>query len=322
MPTRNRPLLAVTAGDPAGVGPDVVCQLQDSKLSADIVIVGSRDALDERARMLGKNFATADYDPGKKQKVSLVDIPLAAGVEPGMASEKNTKAILESIDRAAQLAASGELDGMVTAPVAKATLARQFDGFVGQTEHLARLAGAKLPVMAMVNDALRIALATTHLPIAHVPSALTEKLIVEVLCVADKDARKRFRLDKPHWKVLGLNPHAGEEGLFGNEEIEVIKPAIAKARKMGIDATGPHSADTAFLHKNVSADDFFLAMYHDQALPVIKRDDFANTVNVTLGLPFVRTSVDHGTAYDLAGTGEADPMPMVAAVELASRLVN
>ena len=322
MRTLERPLLALPAGDPAGVGPDIVCSLREHDLPADLVVIGDLAALGDRARLLGLPADFSIHDGSLRHPLSVIDCPVAVEAKPGKPSVDNATAILGALERAARLALAGEVDGIVTAPVSKAVLSHASPGFTGQTEHLGRLAEVDRPVMAMVSDSLRIALATTHLPLAKVSAAITSELVLEVLRVADKDARRLLGMARPRWKVCGLNPHAGEDGLLGDEEQESIVPGIDMARAEGIDASGPYPADTAFLPGKVGKDDFFLAMYHDQALPVIKRDDFAGTVNVTLGLPFIRTSVDHGTAYDIAGSGKADVRPMLAAVDLAARMAT
>lgn len=315
-------MLAVPAGDPGGIGYDLVCFLQEKKLPADLVVIAGIDALRERARLLKVPFSLPAHGDGDGYAVSVLDMPLAAPASPGQPDGKNARQVLAAIDKGAQMSLAKEVDGMVTAPVSKSLLAGVAPGFSGQTEHLAKLAGVRLPVMAMVSPNLRVALATTHLPLADVPGKITAELVLETLQVADGDAKRRFGIARPHWKVCGLNPHAGEQGLLGDEEEKSIVPGIDRARAKGIDASGPHPADTAFLPQNVGPDDFFLAMYHDQVLPMVKRDDFANSVNVTLGLPFIRTSVDHGTAYDIAGTGKADVGPMLAAIDLAATLAK
>jgi 4-hydroxythreonine-4-phosphate dehydrogenase len=249
-------------------------------------------------------------------------VPLRRPCAPGKLDPANSRYVLEVLDRAIDGCLSGEFDAMVTAPVQKSVINDAGIVFTGHTEYLAERAGAAHVVMMLVGGGLRVALATTHLALADVPRAVTKELLVNTLGVVDADLKKRFRIPQPRILVAGLNPHSGESGHFGTEDLQVIAPAVAQARAAGIDASGPLPADTIFVPARVSQADCVLAMYHDQGLPVLKYASFGRGVNVTLGLPFVRTSVDHGTALDIAGTGKADPGSLIEALNLAIELAS
>jgi 4-hydroxythreonine-4-phosphate dehydrogenase len=241
---------------------------------------------------------------------------------PGKLDPANSRYVLAVLDRAVRGCLEGEFDAMVTAPVHKGVINDAGIGFTGHTEYLAERAKAAHVVMMLVGGGLRVALATTHLPLSQVPSAITTQNLIRTLQVLDADLRRRFRIARPRILVAGLNPHSGESGHLGREDIEVIAPAIAAAAAAGIAARGPIPADTLFVPERLSAADCALAMYHDQGLPVLKFASFGRGVNVTLGLPFVRTSVDHGTALELAGTGKADPGSLIEATKLALELAS
>ena len=241
---------------------------------------------------------------------------------PGKLDPANAPYVLEVLDRAVRGCLDGEFDAMVTAPVQKSVINDAGIAFTGHTEYLAERASAPHVVMMLVGGGLRVALATTHLALADVPRAVTRKSLIQTLQVMHADLSKRFRIAKPRILVSGLNPHSGEGGHFGSEDAEIIVPAIEEARRAGIEARGPLPADTLFVPERLKGADAVLAMYHDQGLPVLKYASFGRGVNVTLGLPFVRTSVDHGTALDLAGTGRADPGSLIEAVKLAIELAS
>lgn len=320
MTRPERPLLFVTSGEPAGIGPDICLDLLRAPPDADLVVCADRAMLARRGEDLGLPADYPAHVPAQRQPVSVLDCPLQVPAVAGQPDLRNAAAVVAMLRETANRVAQGQGDALVTAPVAKAVLAGAAPGFRGHTEFLADLAGVPTPVMALVGARLRVALVTTHLPLAAVPAAITAERVSAVLRVADAGMRHLLAGKQPHWLVCGLNPHAGEGGLFGTEERDAILPALEQARHAGIDVEGPVPADTAFLSTRLGARDCVLAMYHDQGLPVAKRDDFAGTVNVTLGLPYVRTSVDHGTAMELAGTGRADPSSLRAAATLASRL--
>jgi 4-hydroxythreonine-4-phosphate dehydrogenase len=276
--------------------------LAKERFSARLVAVGDRELL--------QGFPEIEHVP-------LVHPRVAGKLDPA-----NSRYVLSVLERAVRGCLAGEYQAMVTAPVQKSVINEAGIPFTGHTEFLAERAGAEHVVMLLVGGGLRVALATTHLPLAEVPKAVTEPVVLKALRVLDADLRRRFRIAKPRILVSGLNPHSGESGHLGTEDLEVISPAIAKAQKEGIAASGPIPADTLFVPDRLKHADAVLAMYHDQGLPVLKYASFGQGVNVTLGLPFVRTSVDHGTALDLAGTGRADPGSLIEAVKLAIELAS
>ena len=302
------PVIALTTGEPAGIGPELCARLARESLAARVVLIGDETLLAERG-----------LRPGA---VAVEHVPLAAPASPGRLDPANARYVLALLDRAAEGCMKGEFGAMVTAPVHKAAINDAGIAFTGHTEYLAERAGGVHPVMMLVGGGLRVALASTHLPLAEVPRAITREGLVATLRVIDRDLRARFGIARPRILVAGLNPHAGESGHLGREEIEAIAPAIAAARGEGIEADGPIPADTLFVPERLSGADCVLAMYHDQGLPVLKYASFGRGVNVTLGLPYVRTSVDHGTALELAGTGRADPGSLIEAVQLAIRLAQ
>jgi len=249
-------------------------------------------------------------------------VPLRRPCVPGKLDPGNSRYVLEVLDRAIDGCLAGEYDAMVTAPVQKSVINDAGIEFTGHTEYLAERARSPHVVMMLVGGGLRVALATTHLALSEVPRAITKDVVLKTLRVIDADLKKRFRIARPRILVSGLNPHSGEGGHFGSEDMQEIEPAIAEARRAGIEASGPLPADTLFTPRRLEGADCVLAMYHDQGLPVLKYASFGEGVNVTLGLPFVRTSVDHGTALDLAGTGRADPGSLIEAIKLAIELAS
>jgi 4-hydroxythreonine-4-phosphate dehydrogenase len=249
-------------------------------------------------------------------------LPLERPRDPGRLDPANSRYVLATLERAVKGCLAGEYDAMVTAPVQKSVINDAGIAFTGHTEFLAERSGAQHVVMMLVGGGLRVALASTHLPLSQVPRAITREGVFRTLKVLDHDLRTRFRIRKPRILVAGLNPHSGESGHLGTEDQETVAPAIALAREAGIEAAGPIPADTLFVPERLKHADAVLAMYHDQGLPVLKYASFGRGVNVTLGLPFVRTSVDHGTALDLAGSGKADPGSLIEAVKLAIDLAS
>jgi 4-hydroxythreonine-4-phosphate dehydrogenase len=252
--------------------------------------------------------------------VELLHVPLRAPCRPGVLDAKNARYVLDTLDAAVGGCAAGAFDGIVTAPVQKSIINEAGVRFFGHTEYLAQQTGARLPVMMLVGGGMRVALATTHLPLRKVSAALQPERLEELLRIVHSELVTKFGVRKPRVLVLGLNPHAGESGHLGREEIEVIEPVLTRLRAAGMDLPGPVPADTAFLPARLQACDAVVAMYHDQGLPVLKHASFGHAVNVTLGLPIVRTSVDHGTALDLAGTTKADAGSLEAAFALALEL--
>ena len=302
----RRPVIALTSGEPAGVGPDLCAMIAGQSLPARIVVLGDETLLTARGVRPGGVF--------------IEHLPLAAPCIPGRLDPANGHYVLELLDRAADGCLAGEFDAMVTAPVHKAVVNDAGFPFTGHTEYLAARAGVARVVMMLVGGGLRVALATTHLALADVARAITRDAVTQSLRIIDRDLRERFRIERPRILVAGLNPHSGESGHLGREEIEVIEPALREVRAEGIAAEGPIPADTLFVPERLKRADCVLAMYHDQGLPVLKYASFGKGVNVTLGLPFVRTSVDHGTALELAGTGRADPGSLLEALQLAIKL--
>jgi 4-hydroxythreonine-4-phosphate dehydrogenase len=315
--------LAVTSGEPAGIGPDLVLGLASRPWPARLVIFADRELLAARARQLGLSVGLRPDAPGVTAgpgELLVRHVPTATPVIPGQLDPRNANYVLELLRQATAGCRDGEFAGLVTAPVQKSVIADAGIPFSGHTEWLAEATGAPLPVMLLVAETLRVALVTTHLPLSAVPAAVTAPLLMTTLEVLHRDLQQRFRIARPRILVLGLNPHAGESGHLGREELDVIIPVLAAARQRGLDLKGPLPADTAFIPRHLAGCDAVLAMYHDQGLPVLKAQGFGRAVNVTLGLPIVRTSVDHGTALDLAGTGRGDGGSLAAAVELAAAL--
>lgn len=312
----ERPRLALTCGEPAGIGPDI-CLLAARALAAqrapfDLVLLADRELLAARARLLG--LALPDDD------LHIEHIPLAAPAEPGRLDARNARWVLQLLDRALEGCRSGEFNAMVTAPVQKSVINDAGIAFTGHTEYLAAACGVSRPVMLLAAGDLKVALATTHLALTEVSQAITGPLLDEVLDILQQDLSRHWNLAQPRIGVCGLNPHAGESGHLGREEIEVIAPAIERARARGIAASGPWPADTVFTPRQLQQLDVVLAMFHDQGLPVLKYAGFGEAVNVTLGLPIIRTSVDHGTALALAGSGRAEHGSLLAALTLAAEL--
>ncbi|WOJ96921.1 4-hydroxythreonine-4-phosphate dehydrogenase PdxA [Congregibacter brevis] len=321
------PRLAISAGEPAGIGPDVVLAAALRDWPAELVVIADRGMLEARAQLLGLQVDLRPYDaesesPSCAGSLSIIHEPLAINARAAIAESANAAGVLAALKRTTLGCISGEFDAMVTAPVNKAVIADSGVPFSGHTEYLAELTGSDQVVMLLAAKELRVALATTHIPLASVPAAIDQNLLLDVLRVMDKDLRSKFAIASPQISVLGLNPHAGEGGHLGMEDLEVIAPALEQAISEGINVSGPWPADTAFNRRLSTETDAYLAMYHDQGLPVLKFASFGAAVNITLGLPIIRTSVDHGTAFDLAGTGKADPSSFFAALESALGLIS
>jgi len=321
------PRIALTSGEPAGIGPDLCLALARETLACDLVCLADRTLLAERARQLKLPITLLDYDANTRvthsaNRLRVDHNPLATRSIPGKLDSKNARYVLTLLDRAIAGARSGEFDAIVTAPVHKGIINDAGVPFTGHTEYLAERTQAPLPVMMLATQELRVALATTHLPLKDVSAAISIESLCRVLEVLAHDLQRWWSIAAPRIAVCGLNPHAGEGGHLGDEEIRVIAPAIARMRERGLEVTGPIPADTAFVPAQLARYDAVLAMYHDQGLPVIKHSGFDRAVNVTLGLPILRTSVDHGTALDLAGTGRADVSSLRAALHLAIDLLR
>ena len=327
------PRLLITPGEPAGVGPDLLLQLAQRPWPCELVAVCDPRLLRERAERLGLPLTIKDAHlnrPPRKhepERLSVLPVSLAAPPVAGQLDRRNAPYVIETLRMAAIACLAGGAQALVTGPVQKSVIVEAGIAFSGHTEYLATLTGARLPVMMLVAGAghgraapLRVALATTHLALKDVPAAITQARLSATLRILDQDLRQRFGIRRPRILVCGLNPHAGESGHLGREEIEVIAPVIEHLSKDGLQLRGPLPADTLFLPRHLEQADAVLAMYHDQGLPVLKFAGFGEAVNVTLGLPIVRTSVDHGTALDLAGTGKADAGSLAAAMHLALQL--
>jgi 4-hydroxythreonine-4-phosphate dehydrogenase len=310
----------VTTGEPAGVGPDLCTELADSApADCRLVLIGDRSLFGRARGRRSRTPALPDFDAAGRPRagVELLHVPLARPSIPGRLDPANARYVLDTLDAAIGGCAAGAFGAIVTAPVQKSVINEAGIHFTGHTEYLAARTGVATPVMLLAGGGLRVALATTHLPLRKISRALTPERLTTVLRIVDADLRTMFGLRKPRILVLGLNPHAGENGHLGSEEGAVIEPVMRRLRRAGLDLAGPVPADTAFLPHRLKGIDAVVAMYHDQGLPVLKFASFGHAVNVTLGLPLVRTSVDHGTALDLAGTRRADPGSLQAALALA-----
>ncbi|TXH66618.1 MAG: 4-hydroxythreonine-4-phosphate dehydrogenase PdxA [Lysobacteraceae bacterium] len=323
---RRRPRLALVPGEPAGVGPELCVRAAQRAWDAQLVVYGDRTTLMRAAAALSLPLAclddaeAADGDDRPGQ-LRLIEIAHAAPAAFGQPQPRNAASVMAALESAATACLRGECDGMVTGPVHKATINAGGIAYTGTTEVLAAHAGCEV-VMMLANDIVRVALATTHLPLRAVPDAMTSATLERVLRILHAALRNEFGIEAPRIAVLGLNPHAGEDGLLGREELEVIAPLLERLRREGWDLIGPLPADTAFLPAKLRGYDAVLAMYHDQGLPVLKYSGFERAVNLTLGLPYPRVAVDHGTALDLAGHGTADPSSLFAAIETCTRLAR
>jgi len=316
--------IAITCGDPAGIGPDLVLTLPASFPDAPLVVIGDRDVLTQRAKQLDLAVTLSDWQPEQPltpDTLAVWHTPAGAPVTAGQPDPATASGTLTMLTRAAQGCLDGTFAAMVTAPVAKNVICEGADpAFTGHTEFLAEQAGVDQVVMMLTARQLRVALVTTHLPLSQVSRAVTADSLTRTLTILRDDLIGKYRIKEPRILVLGLNPHAGEGGHLGREELDVIIPALDALRARGMALTGPVPADTAFQPDLLAQHDAVLAMYHDQGLPVLKYAGFGEAINITLGLPFIRTSVDHGTAFDLAGTGKAKAGSLIAATRLALEL--
>jgi 4-hydroxythreonine-4-phosphate dehydrogenase len=322
------PRLILTCGEPAGIGPDLCIDIAARPWPCEIVVAGDHQVLQARAQQLQKSLTFLPYSPDhapaehRAGTMRVVNVPAAATVRAGHLDRANARHVLQLLDRAIDGCMAGEFAAMVTAPVQKSVINDAGIKFSGHTEYLAERTGGAHPVMMLASGSLRVALATTHLPLKDVSAAITGELLQRVLRIVERDLRTRFAIPAPRIIVCGLNPHAGESGHLGREEIEVIAPALDGLRREGMHLVGPAPADTAFTTHMLRQADAVLAMFHDQGLPVIKYSGFESAVNVTLGLPIIRTSVDHGTALALAGTGAAESGSLASAIDLALQLAT
>ena len=318
------PTLCITAGEPAGIGPDLCLMLAQQSFAARLVVIADSDLLAQRALQLKLPLQMVEYGtsaafaPGF---LTVLHTPLAAPARAGQLNVANGRYVLETLERATAGCLSGEFAAMVTAPLHKGVINDAGVPFSGHTEWLAERTNTDLVVMMLVGGGMRVALATTHLPLREVPDAITRDSLMRVIRILHNDLQRKFGLPQPRILVAGLNPHAGEGGHMGREEIDVIEPVLKHLRDQGLNLIGPLPADTLFNQAQLQRGDAVLAMYHDQGLPVLKHASFGAGVNVTLGLPIIRTSVDHGTALDLAGSGNIDSGSLAAAINLAIELV-
>ena len=337
--------LAITAGEPAGIGPDLCVQLAAAPPDIPFVVIADKNLLLQRAALLGIDLQVREIVSGESaargRKVEsgnahvsshsplptpytlpVIHVPLAAPCFPGVLNAANSEYVLATLRRAVQGCLTGEFSGMVTAPVHKGIINDADIPFTGHTEFLAEQTNTKSVVMMLVGGGMRVVLATIHLPLKDVPAAITAPLLDNVLRIIQRDLQRRFGIAQPRILVAGLNPHAGEGGYLGREEIDVMIPVLDKLRAEGMNVSAPLPADTIFVPHRLAQCDCVLAMYHDQGLPVLKHTSFGQGVNVTLGLPIIRTSVDHGTALDIAGTGKADSGSLMEAIRLAVQMAQ
>ncbi len=318
------PRIAVTAGEPAGIGPELLVKVAHTTVPAALVAICDPSLLEAAAATVGLDTSIVDDDgaPHVPGELRVAAVAVAAPVTPGCPDPANARYVLDTLDIACDGCREGRFDAMVTGPVQKSVINDAGIAFSGHTEYLATRCGVDLPVMMLAAETLRVALYTTHLPLREVAAALDPGRLERVIGIIEHDLTRLFGIESPRIAVCGLNPHAGEGGHLGREEIEIIAPVLERLRARGMRVRGPLPADTAFTHRALADTDAVLAMYHDQGLPVIKYAGFGEVVNITLGLPIVRTSVDHGTALDLAGSGRALPDSMIEAIRVAVRLAR
>tara|TARA_B110000093_G_scaffold137427_1_gene147321 strand:+ start:429 stop:1403 length:975 start_codon:yes stop_codon:yes gene_type:complete len=316
--------LALTPGEPAGVGPDLLIQTVQEVHKHAVVAFADPDLLLSRASQLGLPLTLVEPSdrPAVASELAVVPIRLSEPVVPGQLAVGNAQYVLDCIDAAVKAVQAGDCNGLVTGPVQKSIINDAGIIFTGHTEYLAALTHSKTVVMMLATESLRVALATTHLPLRDVADAITRDLLDNILTVLCLDLKTKFGINNPRILVCGLNPHAGEGGHLGSEEIDIIAPALESFRQLGIDIVGPLPADTLFTPKYLDDADAVLAMYHDQGLPVLKYQGFGSAANITLGLPFIRTSVDHGTALDLAASGAASNGSLNAAIGVAVNMAK
>lgn len=321
--------VAITVGEPAGIGPDLVITLAQRLLPCHAVLVGDPDLLKERAKLLGLPLVVNEYLAGKPchkprepGTLSVLPVSLNRAVKPGKPDKANAAYVLDCLEKAVAGCLRKEFTAMVTGPVHKATINDAGYAFSGHTEFIASRCDNAFPVMMLMNSSLRVALVTTHVPLVGVGEMITKARLEKVISIVAADLRAKFNIPRPRLLVCGLNPHAGEQGYLGSEETEIIEPVLESLRGKGIDLTGPVAADTAFTADSLKGIDAVITMYHDQGLPVLKAQGFGAIVNITLGLPIIRTSVDHGTAFTLAGTGKAKVDSFLAAIQCAYQLAS
>ena len=320
--------IAITPGEPAGIGPDLVLSIAQQAWPVQIVVVASKALIKERAKQLNLPITLIDYDanidatPQEKSTITILNVPLAQPTVAGTLDTNNGAYVVETLKVASDKNMTGEFDAIVTGPVHKGLINKSGIPFSGHTEYFAHQANCSDVVMMLATTGLRVALVTTHIPLAYVSKAITYERLQKVTRILHQDLKSKFGIESPRIYACGINPHAGEDGHLGREEIEVMEPAFEELRAEGLNIIGPLPADTIFQEKYLADADAILTMYHDQGLPVLKYKGFGSSVNITLGLPFIRTSVDHGTALELAGTGQADSGSMMEAIKSAISLAN
>lgn len=320
------PRIAITTGEPAGIGPELCLSLAGRFFAAELVLIGDPAVLEQRAARLRPGFHPlpiyAAQETPRAGRLVIEPVMLRTAVTPGVLNPANAPYVLETLDRAIEGCLAQEFQALVTAPVHKGIINEAGIPFTGHTEYLQEKTASPQVVMMLTAPGLRVALATTHLPLARVPAAINQAGLESVLLCLHSELKTRFSIPEPRILVAGLNPHAGEGGHLGQEEIEIIEPVLQRLKARGLHLSGPLPADTLFTPPFLKQADAVLAMYHDQGLPVLKHMGFGRSVNVTLGLPMIRTSVDHGTALELAGSGQADPGSLIAAIECAIDLIS
>lgn len=320
--------IAITPGEPAGIGPDLVVMLAQKDWPVQLIVCANKELMQQRAAALKLPLQLLPYDPNQQAQpqqagtLTYVDFALEAPVVAGQLNEANGRYVVETLRYVGEKSMAGEFDAIVTGPVHKGIINKAGIPFSGHTEFFAHQSNTPYVVMMLATEGLRVALATTHIPLAYVAKAITKERLHKVISVLHHDLQHKFAIDSPVIYVCGLNPHAGEDGHLGREEIDIIRPTLDELRSQGMNLVGPLPADTLFQAKYLDHADAVLAMYHDQGLPVLKYKGFGRSVNISLGLPLIRTSVDHGTALDLASTGKADPGSLFHALEQAIYLAQ
>jgi len=329
MSLSSQPRLAITSGEPAGIGPDLCVQLARADIDAQLVVFADPHLIADRAKLLDIDLEVICLDSPdstscvqRRGTINILPIELATPVTAGELNPQNAHYVLTMLEQATQACITGTCHGLVTAPVHKGVINDAGFKFSGHTEFLADITHAPLPVMMLETEGLRVALVTTHLPLRDVPEAISEPRLTQVIEILHKDLKEKYGIPHPAIYVCGLNPHAGEGGHLGTEEQTVIEPVLQRLRSQGMSLVGPLPADTIFSPDNLARADVFLAMYHDQGLPVLKFKGFGNAINTTLGLPIIRTSVDHGTALPLAGSGKVDSSSFFLAINTALDLLK
>ncbi len=325
--TPSLPHLVLTPGEPAGIGPDLAIQVAQHNIAAHLIAVCDADLIRRRAGQISTDIELIEYQADKALRraapgqLYFIHQPLGRAVKAGQPDWRNASYVIDSITTAVAACQSGQFDALITGPVSKAVIADAGMDFSGHTEFIAHLCHVAHPVMMLIHRSMRVALATTHIPLHQVAEHITVERLKAIIHVVHRDLIARFNIDPPRIRVCGLNPHAGEQGYLGMEEINILTPALDELRDKGINLTGPVSADTAFTKASLKETDVIIAMYHDQGLPALKSRGFGEIVNVTLGLPIIRTSVDHGVALALAGAGKASERSLLAAIHQAMEMI-